>query len=54
MFLIAQFESEFQSIQLQDNERFEAQSKDLHSLQESIIAMAYDIEEMRQRLENFC
>ncbi len=53
MFLLAQLESEFQSIQLQNYERFQAQSKDLHSLQESIIAMTYDVEEMRQRLERF-
>ncbi|CAF1231078.1 unnamed protein product, partial [Didymodactylos carnosus] len=44
----AKFESDFRSIQLQNEERLEAQSKDLQRVQESIMAVAYDIDEMRR------
>jgi hypothetical protein len=35
---------------MQNDQRFEVQSKDLHSFQESIMVVAYDIEETQRRL----
>ncbi|CAF1244944.1 unnamed protein product [Rotaria sordida] len=42
-------ESELKTIQIQDEERFEAQSNDLYGLQESIVAMVSSVEEIRRR-----
>ncbi len=46
-------EAEFQSIQVQNEERFEMQSNDLQSLEESFMTMAYDVDELRRRLDKF-
>jgi hypothetical protein len=53
VFFIVELEAEFQSLQIQNDERIEIQFKDGHSLQENIMEMAYNIEEMRQRFESF-
>ncbi|CAF1079865.1 unnamed protein product [Rotaria sp. Silwood1] len=45
----SKLESELQTIQMQHEERFEAQSNDLHYLQESIMAMVSSVEEMQRR-----
>jgi hypothetical protein len=45
-------QAEVKSIELQNEQRFAAQSQELHTTQESIITMASDIDEMRRRLEN--
>jgi hypothetical protein len=51
-FLLATLQAEVKSIELQNEQRFAAQSQELHTTQESIITMASDIDEMRRRLEN--
>ncbi len=49
----AKLEAELKSIQLQHEDRFKAQSKDINDLQESILLMASDVDEIRRRLEQF-
>jgi hypothetical protein len=46
-------EAEFQSIQVQNEERFEMQSNDLQTLEEIFMTMAYDVDELRRRLDKF-
>ncbi|CAF2952940.1 unnamed protein product [Rotaria sp. Silwood2] len=48
----SKFEMEFRSIQQQNDERLDLQARDLETLQGSIMAIAYDIEDMRQRKFN--
>jgi hypothetical protein len=51
--LSAKLEAEFQSIQVQNEERFEMQSNDLQTLEEIFMTMAYDVDELRRRLDKF-
>jgi L-rhamnose isomerase len=46
-------EAEFQSIQVQNEERFEMQSNNLQSLEENLVTIAYDVDEIRRRLDKF-
>ena len=46
---IAKLELEYKSIQGHHEEHFEAQSRDLSLEQENIMALAYDIDEIRRR-----
>jgi hypothetical protein len=46
-------EAEYKSIQLQYEERFAAQARDLQNAQENIMFLAFDVDEIRRRLENF-
>ena len=48
-FLIAKLESVFESIQMQQTEQWEAQSKELYSAQESITSMSSDVVQIRRR-----
>lgn len=48
VFIKAKLEAEFESIAGQNEERFDIQSKDFESLQESIVAMTYDVDEIRR------
>lgn len=52
-FLVAKFESEFESLQLQYEAQWEAQSKDISAAQESIMAVASYIDEVRRRSGTF-
>ena len=47
----AKLESELKTIQTQNQQKLEEQSKELQSLQESIMAIVCHIEKTRQRLE---
>lgn len=50
---IAKLESEFKSIQISQEEQFEIQSKEIYSSHERIMLMAYDVDEIRRRLDEF-
>ncbi|UJR13202.1 hypothetical protein I4U23_000224 [Adineta vaga] len=45
-------ETEYESIKIQNGEKFEEQSKDLHCLQQNVLNMMNNIEEMRERKIN--
>lgn len=47
--LIAKLESEYNSLHVQYEDRFQSMSAELYSLQESIMAMAFDVDELRTR-----
>ena len=49
--LVAKLELEYKSIQGHYDEHFEAQSRDLSLEQENIMALAYDIDEIRRRYD---
>ncbi|CAF1017062.1 unnamed protein product [Rotaria sp. Silwood1] len=49
--IYSKLESELEIIQIQHEERFEAQSNEFNGLQESMIAMVSSVEEMQRRLE---
>ncbi|CAF0936215.1 unnamed protein product [Rotaria sordida] len=48
----SKFELEFRSIQQQNDEQLNLQAKDVESLQENLMVIAYNIEEMRRRKFN--
>jgi len=46
-------EGELKSIQLHHEEGYEAQSKELHNVQENIMFLVFDVDEIRRRLGTF-
>jgi hypothetical protein len=53
IFFSAQLESEYKSIHIQYEDRCQSMATELYGLQESIMIVAFDVDELRTRLEKF-
>lgn len=52
MFFIAKLEGELKTIQIRQEEQFVAQEKEIQLAQDKIVVIAYDVDEIRRRLED--